>query len=136
MGGLVAAAQARARGATVELYEKGDRCGGSMLLSSGVIWRHRDFDRFRAECPGGDERLQRALFDRLDADLEWLQSVGVEPTERGTGNVATTGARFDPRDLTEALLAAVSRSRRFPTVSRSCSRQAASRPIASSSAGM
>ena len=73
MAGLVAAAQARARGASVTIYEKGDRCGGSMLLSSGVIWRHRDFDRFRAECPGGDEALQRALFERLDADLEWLE---------------------------------------------------------------
>jgi fumarate reductase flavoprotein subunit len=106
MAGLVAAAQARARGATVELYEKGDRCGGSMLLSSGVIWRHRDFERFRVECPGGDERLQRALFERLDADLEWLESLGAKATERGTGNPQTTGARFDTRVLTEALLAA------------------------------
>jgi FAD binding domain-containing protein/putative NAD(P)-binding protein len=106
MAGLVAAAQACARGAAVEVYEKGDRCGGSMLLSSGVIWRHRDFQRFREECPDGDEALQRALFERLDADLEWLESLGVEPTERGTGNPATTGARFDTRALTDALLAA------------------------------
>ena len=40
-----------------------------MLLSSGVIWRHRDFDRFRAECPAGDEALQRTVFERLDEDL-------------------------------------------------------------------
>jgi hypothetical protein len=106
MAGLVAAAQARARGAVVELYEKGDRCGGSMLLSSGVIWRHRDFGRFRAECSGGEESLQRALFERLDADLEWLESLGAGATERGTGNSETTGARFDTRALTEALLAA------------------------------
>jgi fumarate reductase flavoprotein subunit len=106
MAGLVAAAQARARGAKVEMYEKGDRCGGSMLLSSGVIWRHRDFERFREECPGGDEALQRALFERLDPDLAWLESLGVEPAERGTGNPATTGARFDTRALTDALLAA------------------------------
>jgi len=106
MAGLVAAAQARARGATVAIYEKGHRCGGSMLLSSGVIWRHREFDRFRAECPGGDEPLQRIVFERLDGDLAWLRSLGPEPTERGTGNPATTGARFDTRALAEALLRA------------------------------
>jgi succinate dehydrogenase/fumarate reductase flavoprotein subunit len=77
-----------------------------MLLSSGVIWRHRDLGRFRAECPRGDEPLQRILFERLDADLEWLQSLGVEPAERGTGNPATTGARFDTRALTGTLLGA------------------------------
>ena len=106
MAGLVAAAQARTRGASVEIFEKGDRCGGSMLLSSGVIWRHREFDRFRGECPQGDELLQRTLFERLDAGLEWLESLGIEPRVRGTGNPATTGARFDTRALTEALLAA------------------------------
>jgi succinate dehydrogenase/fumarate reductase flavoprotein subunit len=106
MAGLAAAAQARARGATVEIYEKGDRCGGSMLLSSGVIWRHRDFDRFREECPGGDERLQRTLFERLDTDLDWLESLGVAPTGRGTGNPATTGSRFDTGALTAALVEA------------------------------
>jgi fumarate reductase flavoprotein subunit len=106
MAGLVAAAQARARGATVEIYEKGDRCGGSMLLSSGVIWRHRDFERFRRECPDGDESLQRTLFERLDGDLDWLASLGVQSTERGTGNPATTGARFDTGALTGALLEA------------------------------
>ena len=31
-----------------------------MLLSSGVVWRHRTLDEFRAECPGGDPALQRA----------------------------------------------------------------------------
>jgi succinate dehydrogenase/fumarate reductase flavoprotein subunit len=106
MAGLVAAAQARAHGATVEVYEKGDRCGGSMLLSSGVIWRHRDFERFRAECPDGDETLQRTLFERLDADLGWLGSLGAEPTDHVTGNPVTTGSRFDPGALTGALLEA------------------------------
>jgi succinate dehydrogenase/fumarate reductase flavoprotein subunit len=106
MAGLVAAAQARARGASVEIREKGDRCGGSMLLSSGVIWRHRELDAFRAECPGGDEALQRALFERLDADLGWLESIGAAPAGRDTGNPATAGARFDTRALTAALVAA------------------------------
>jgi fumarate reductase flavoprotein subunit len=106
MAGLSAAAQARSRGAQVELHEKGDRCGGSMLLSSGVIWRHRELDRFREECPGGEEALQRILFDRLDDDLDWLESLGAVATERGTGNPATTGIRFDTEALTRALLEA------------------------------
>ena len=57
---------ARRLGAQPVVFEKLDRPGGSMRLSSGVVWRHRDFERFRAECPGGDERLQRVLFERLD----------------------------------------------------------------------
>ena len=103
MAGLAAAAHARERGAEVLLLEKGDRPGGSMLLSSGVAWRHRDFDRFREDCPGGDPALQRMVFDRLDADLAWLESLGAPVTARDTGNPLTTGVRFDPRGLTEAL---------------------------------
>jgi fumarate reductase flavoprotein subunit len=57
MAGLVAGARARELGAAVTVYEKGDRPGGSMLLSSGFVWRHRDFETFREECPGGDPEL-------------------------------------------------------------------------------
>jgi fumarate reductase flavoprotein subunit len=106
MGGLVAAAAAAERGARVELREKGDRAGGNMLLSSGVIWRHRDFERFRAECPAGDPALQRTVFDRLDADLAWLESLGARPLARETGNPLTTGVRFDTQQLTDALVSA------------------------------
>ena len=77
-----------------------------MLLSSGVIWRHRDFERFRAECPAGDPALQRTVFDRLDADLAWLESLGARPLARDTGNPLTTGTRFDTRQLTDALVSA------------------------------
>lgn len=103
MAGLVAAAEARRLGAHPVVYEKLDRAGGSMLLSSGVIWRHRDFERFRADCPGGDERLQRLLFERLDADLDWVESLGAPVTSRDTGNELTSGVRFDPEGLTRAL---------------------------------
>src|SRR3954465_10248734 len=106
MAGLVAAADARSRGAPVLVVEKGDRPGGSMRLSSGVVWRHRDFERFRAECPGGDERLQRALFERLDGALAWLEELGAPVVRRETGNPATTGVRFDPEGLTDALVRA------------------------------
>src|SRR5919198_2320286 len=103
MAGLVAAARARELGADVALYEKGDRPGGSMLLSSGVVWRYREWERFREECPRGEPGLQRPVWERLDDDLAWLERVGAPVVERRTGNPLTTGVRFDPSGLTEAL---------------------------------
>jgi succinate dehydrogenase/fumarate reductase flavoprotein subunit len=111
MAGLAAAAEARALGAEPLLLEKLDAAGGSMVLSSGVVWRHRDFHRFRAECPGGDERLQRALFERLDHDLAWIESLGAPVVERETGNPHTTGVRLDVRGARDALLEAAGGAR-------------------------
>ena len=74
-----------------------------MLLSSGVIWRHRTLEDFRAECPGGDPALQRLIVERLDDGLEWLESLGAQVVERDTGNPRTIGKRFDTRALTKAL---------------------------------
>src|SRR5688572_10314642 len=107
MAGLAAAAEARRLGAEPLVLEKLPRAGGSMRLSSGVIWRHRDFETFRSECPDGDERLQRLVLDRLDEDLGWLESLGAPIVTRETGNPLTTGVRFDPAGLTSALVAAV-----------------------------
>ena len=104
MAGLVCAARARELGLRPRLIEKGSRAGGSMLLSSCVIWRHVEFDDFRAECPGGDPELQRLIWERLDDALAWLVSLGAEPVWNDTENPRTTGKRFDPRALT-ALLA-------------------------------
>jgi succinate dehydrogenase/fumarate reductase flavoprotein subunit len=104
MAGLVAAVRARELGADVRVFEKGNRAGGSMLVSSCVIWRHRDWDDFRRECPRGDERLQRLVWERLDDAIEWLRSLGAEVVWEETGNPLTMGKRFDPRDLTETLL--------------------------------
>ena len=103
MGGLVAAARARELGVSVLVHEKGDRPGGSMLLSSGVVWRYRDWERFRAECPRGDPKLQRLVWERLDEALAWLELLGAPVVARETGNPDTAGVRFDPRGLTEAL---------------------------------
>jgi succinate dehydrogenase/fumarate reductase flavoprotein subunit len=103
MAGLVAAVRAGELGVDVLLCEKGDRPGGSMLLSSGVVWRYRQWERFRAECPGGDEALQRLVWERLDGDLAWLEAHGAPVVTRETGNPLTTGMRFDPKGLTEAL---------------------------------
>jgi fumarate reductase flavoprotein subunit len=103
MAGLVCAARARELGLRPRVLEKGTRAGGSMLLSSCVIWRHLDFDDFRSECPAGDEALQRLIWGRLDDALSWLVALGAEPVWEDTENPRTTGKRFDPRALTELL---------------------------------
>jgi succinate dehydrogenase/fumarate reductase flavoprotein subunit len=103
MAGLVAAARARELGSGAELIERSPRPGGSMLLSSGVVWRYRDWETFRAQCPGGEEDLQRLVFDRLDDALAWLRTLGADVLWTETGNPLTVGMRFDTRRLTEAL---------------------------------
>ena len=104
MAGLVAAARLRELGVTPTVLEKGDRPGGSMLLSSGVIWRHRSLDEFRGECPGGDVDLQALVVEQLDERLDWLESLGATVTERETMNPRTTGRRFQPDALVAALM--------------------------------
>ena len=103
MAGLVAAARLRELGHAPVVREKGTRLGGSMLLSSCVIWRHRTWDDLRRECPAGDERLQRLVFELLDDAIEWLVGLGAEAVWEETGNPLTVGKRFDPRALTETL---------------------------------
>ena len=106
MAGLSAAARARELGATPVVYEKGTRPGGSMLLSSCVIWRFREWDDFRAECPNGDEALQRVVWERLDDAIAWLELLGTPVVDHETGNPRTVGKRFDPRGLTDTLVRA------------------------------
>jgi succinate dehydrogenase/fumarate reductase flavoprotein subunit len=103
MAGLVAAARARELGGKPVVYEKGTRAGGSMLLSSGFVWRYRSYELFREQCPGGDPALQRLIVERFDDALDWLESAGVELLTRETGNPLTTGGRFDPRQLVSVL---------------------------------
>ena len=104
MAGLVAAARARELGATVSIQEKGDRPGGSALLSSGFVWRYREWETFRAECPGGDPTLQRLVWDRLDDALGWLEGLGAPVRSRDTGNPLTIGLGFEPVGLVESLV--------------------------------
>jgi fumarate reductase flavoprotein subunit len=103
MAGLVTAVRACELGLAAVVYEKGTRPGGSMLLSSGVVWRHADWEAFRRECPGGDEPIQRLVWERLDDALDWLRSVGAPVVQDETENPLTTGMRFDTRALTERL---------------------------------
>jgi fumarate reductase flavoprotein subunit len=106
MAGLCAAARARQLGLRPTVFEKGDRPGGSMLLSSGVVWRYLTLEDFRHECPDGDEVLQRLIVERLDAAFEWLESLGAPVQAKETRNPRTTGWRFEPRGLTAALVRA------------------------------
>ena len=85
MAGLVAAVRARELGADVVVHEKGDRPGGSMRLSSCVVWRYREWETFRAECPGGDPAVQHAVWEGLDDALDWLESLGAPVVARGAG---------------------------------------------------
>src|SRR5437763_12854363 len=112
MAGLCAAARARELGAAPVVYEKGTRPGGSMLLSSCVVWRFREWGDFRAECPTGDERLQRLVWERLDDGIAWLESLGAPVVAHETGNPRTVGRRFDPHGLTEPLVHAAGEVRR------------------------
>jgi succinate dehydrogenase/fumarate reductase flavoprotein subunit len=103
MAGLIAAARARELGAEAVVYEKGTRAGGSMLLSSGFVWRYRSLDVHLKECPRADEALARTIVERFDDALDWLESLGVELLTRETGNPLTVGGRFDPRQLVATL---------------------------------
>ena len=115
MAGLVCAARARELGLRPRVIEKGTRAGGSMLLSSCVIWRHVEWEDFRRECPGGDESLQRLIWERLDDALAWLISLGAEPVWADTENPITTGKRFDPQALVALLARDVELETPLPT---------------------
>jgi succinate dehydrogenase/fumarate reductase flavoprotein subunit len=103
LAGLVAAVRAGELGASVVILEKGDRPGGSFLLSSAFVWRYRDWERFREECPGGDSKLQRLVYERLDDDLAWLESLGISVLARQTGNPITAGVRIDAVQAVDTL---------------------------------
>ena len=96
MAGLVAAAQARRLGAEPLVLEKLDRPGGSMRLSSGVIWRHREFARFRRRVPARRRALQRLVFERLDEDLAGSRRSARRWWSATPATRCTTGVRFDP----------------------------------------
>jgi fumarate reductase flavoprotein subunit len=106
MAGLCAAARAKQLGLDPVVYERGSRPGGSMLLSSCVVWRHRTLEAFREACPGGDAALQELIVERLDDALAWLVSLGMPVVREETENARTTGRRFDPLVLTEVLVRA------------------------------
>lgn len=76
-----------------------------MRLSGGYVFRYREWEGFRAECPGGDPALQRLVWERFDDALAWLRGVGAPVLEEETGNPLTVGVRLDVERTTEALAA-------------------------------
>ena len=65
LAGLTAALRAVELGARVTLLEKGDRPGGSFLLSSGYVWSYKDMPTYRREAPDGDATLQKLILEEL-----------------------------------------------------------------------
>jgi fumarate reductase flavoprotein subunit len=110
LAGLTAALRAVELGARVTLLEKGDRAGGSFLLSSGYVWSYRNMPTYRGEAPGGDIVLQKQILDRLGSGLDWLESAGGVLLARETGNPLTFGARFDPGQAVAALVGRIQAS--------------------------
>src|SRR3954471_6083582 len=106
MAGLCAAARARQLRLARAPLDEGDGPGSSMLLSSGVVWRYRALEEFRRQCPGGDERVQRLIVERLDDALDWLESLGAPVMAATTANPLTVGRRFNPGGLTDVLVRA------------------------------
>src|SRR4051794_41858063 len=97
MAGLCAAARARELGARPVLLEKGDRPGGSMVLSSCVVWRDRSLDDFRRGCPGGEPALQRVGVELLDEGVGGLRPPRGPVLWGGRGKPRPRGPRFHPR---------------------------------------
>jgi succinate dehydrogenase/fumarate reductase flavoprotein subunit len=104
LAGLTAALAAAQGGARTTLLEKGERPGGSFLLSSGYVWSYKEMPTYRKEAPGGDVALQQLILDRLGDTLEWLEDAGAASLSRETGNPLTFGARFDPEQTVAVLV--------------------------------
>ena len=60
-----------------------------MLLSSGVIWRHRSLERVPRGVPGRRRaRCSALVWERLDDALDWLESLGRRPVRARDGEPA------------------------------------------------
>ncbi|GAA5236642.1 FAD-binding protein [Verticiella sediminum] len=77
MAGLCAAVSALEMGAAVTMIEKGEKLGGSMRLSNGLVWTFKDTSALRSEVRG-NESLQDMVSESLVRDLDWLAKLGVE----------------------------------------------------------
>lgn len=104
MSGLCAAISALERHASVLVLEKGSRCGGSMLLSNGLIWTFSSTDQLYKDVPDGNKALQELLVESLPDALEWLESKGVELQPEQTFQWYGWGRRSNPAQMAPALL--------------------------------
>lgn len=103
MAGLCAAITALEAGASVIVLEKGNRVGGTMRLSSGLIWTFRDKEQLRVDVPGGDPALQDLVVDGLAKGHDWLAEREVELSEERDFMWYGRGRLSSPPQMTVAL---------------------------------
>lgn len=103
LAGLAAAVAAREAGADVTVLECHDAPGGATAHAVGWVWRYRDLATARTCAPHADPVVQRAVVDRLDDDLAWLEARGVQRRATGTGRTITEGVRIDTAQALDAL---------------------------------
>ena len=78
-----------------------------MLLSSCVVWRHRELEAFRARVPAAVTRhCSDSSGSASTTRSAWLVARGAPVVWEETGNPLTAGKRFDPRGLVDALAGA------------------------------
>ena len=90
--------RARELGVDLTVAREGRPPGGSMLLSSCVVWRHRALGGLPRRVPARGRALQRLIWERLDDSLEWLESTtGCEPVPGRHGEPAHDRSPLRPR---------------------------------------
>lgn len=99
MAGLVAAVSVLEAGGRALVVEKGNRYGGTLWISSGLIWTFRDPQQLRREIPGGNATLQDLVVDRLEEELRWLEERGVRLEAEQDFMWYGRGRRSDPKEL-------------------------------------
>lgn len=104
MAGLCAAIEALERGKDVLVIEKGNRFGGSMRLSGGLIWTFADKDQLKVEIPDGNDLLQHMVVEGLWDSLSWLEGHGVELSDERTFQWYGRGRHADPAQLSDCLV--------------------------------
>jgi succinate dehydrogenase/fumarate reductase flavoprotein subunit len=77
MAGLTAGAYAASHGADVMIAERGPEIGGNAAHAMGKVWTARSLQSLRAEDPGGNDKLHRALFETYPELLAWIGGTGV-----------------------------------------------------------
>lgn len=85
IGGLVTAVEAAEQSpdSTVVVLEKGDRAGGTSLLSGGTFYCYETVEELEERDPKGDRELQELVVRRHDEGWEWLEDHGI-PLEEST----------------------------------------------------
>lgn len=107
MAGLCAAIAALEQGAQVLVLEKGNRLGGSMALSNGIVWTFAREDDVRRRVPDGDGALQDLLVTQLAESLRWLEDQGVELKPDQVWLGYGRGQEANPAQMTNALAARI-----------------------------